>query len=105
MIKYLLKDAEIKGFLEGILVDGGMLELNQQVRAQMLSDLYTALDGDLYQLILKDLSPEAAGDLNALIEKKAEVPEVQKFLMEQIPDIASKTGELLKDFKGYYVAH
>ena len=100
MIEYLLKDAEIKGFLEGILIDGGMLELDQEVRAQMLSDLYTALDGDLHQLILKNLNESAANDLTDLLEDRAETPQVQRFFTGAYSRYRCQNRRFTKRFQG-----
>lgn len=94
---------DIRGFLESILQDAGMLTLDDDVREGMIQELFFQLDNYLASVIVKNLEP---ADLEAFIkmnEEQKSKEEIEAFVNEKIPNAQEVFSTALLDFKQMYL--
>lgn len=99
----LSEPAEITAFLERLLDDGGMREVEPEVRAQMLTDLRARLQNALFATFITKLPEADLPAFNALVEEKAPLERVQEFLATRIKNLETVVANALLDFRKQYV--
>lgn len=95
--------AEVRVFLEKMLVDGGMADVVPEVKEQMIDDLMTRLQSCVFAAVLAKLPEQDLPAFNELADRNAPQDDVQRFLVEHVPDIDAITGQAMLDFRAIYV--
>lgn len=94
---------EIRGFLDSILQEAGMLTIDDETREGMIQELFYQLDNYLASVIVKNLTPE---DLEAFIkmnEERKSKPEIEQFVREKLPNADSVFADAFVEFKQLYL--
>lgn len=96
--------AEITVFLERMLDDGGMKDVEPGVRQQMLTDLRSRLQHALFAAFVTKLPEADLPAFDALVEEKASLERIQSFLKSKIPNLDTLIADTLLAFRKQYVA-
>src|SRR5438105_4710487 len=89
---------EIRGFLESLLSDSGMV-LDDETKEGMLKELFARLDSYLTSVIVEKLPTD---DIEAFIkmnEEKKPKEEIEAFLKEKLPNSAEVMTNAFIDFR------
>lgn len=98
-----IEPAEVTMFLERMLDDGGMGDIESQVREQMLNDLRSRLQNKIFSSLIMKLHEADLPALNALIERKAPQEQVQEYLQQKISNLPEVVAEAMLEFRKLYV--
>lgn len=96
--------AEITVFLERILDNGGMKNVEPEVHQQMLTDLRSRLQNALFASFITKLPEADLPAFDALVEEKASLERIQTFLKSKIPNLDTLIADTLLAFRKQYVA-
>src|SRR5437870_3645060 len=77
---------EIHTFLDNILTDANMPNLDQVTREEMIKELFARLDQFIASTIVSKLTGEDVETFIKMNEEKKPQDEIQLFLMQKIPD-------------------
>jgi predicted alpha/beta-fold hydrolase len=94
---------EIRNFLEQILIEGGMEDLDELIHEQMVQDLYARLIDRLFGTALIKLSEANRKAFEKMVEKKEGPEKLLKFLQEKIKDFEEVFAGAMMDFKFRYL--
>lgn len=103
------KDPLLLLFLVGIVSYKLRAELNyDEVKIEKevereVERLYDLLQRKLVELALQNLPPEKQGELNGLIQKGATNEEIQKYLLDNIPNFMKKMEDYMLQFQYDYL--
>lgn len=95
--------AEITVFLERVLDDGGMSNVEPAVREQMLNDLHARFRNALFASVITKLPEQDLPAFDALVQEHAPDERVQVFLRERIPNLDEYIAQAMLDFRKLYV--
>ena len=96
---------EIRNFLEGLLTDAGMTTLDQEMREQMIKELYKRLDSFIATAIMDNLKPEDLEEFIKLNEEKKSKDEIEQFLRDKIPNSQEIFANVFSDFQSLYLGN
>lgn len=94
---------EITVFLEKMLEEGGMADVEPGVKQQMLDDLGLRLQNAIFVALLERLPEQDLPTFNTLVEEKASQEQIQQFLTARIPNLEEVTAQAMMDFRKMYV--
>jgi len=94
---------DIKAFIEGLLNDSGMQALDDDLREEMIKELYVRLDNFITATIIDKLPAENADEFIKMNEEKKSQEEVEKFLKEKIPNAQEMLTQAFADFRQSYL--
>lgn len=103
MTNTFVEPAEVTVFLERVLADGGMANVEPEVREQMLKDLRSRLENKLFATLVMKLPENDLPAFNALVERKAPQEQIQEFLKTKIPNLDEVLAEAMLEFRRLYV--
>lgn len=95
---------EVTVFLERMLEEGGMVDLEPGVKQQMLDDLGLRLQNAIFVALLERLPENDLPAFNTLVEEKAPQEQIQQFLTARIPNLEEVTAQAMLDFRRLYVS-
>lgn len=95
--------ADVRGFLENLILDAGLTPLDETAREQMIQELYIRLDNFLTSEIIKSLPPEQLEEFVQLNEREASQEEINQFMTEKIPNAQDLFGAALVNFRDLYL--
>lgn len=98
-----IEPAEATAFLERMLDDGGMKDLEAEVREQMLADLRSRLQNALFATVVMKLPEAELPAFNALIERNAPSTQLQEFIRERISNLDDVIAQAMLEFRKQYV--
>ncbi len=93
---------EVKGFLEGLISDSGMV-VDDSLKEDMLKELYARLDSYMTSVIVEKL---AGDDVEAFIkmnEEKKSKEEIEKFIKDKLPNAQDVFTQAFIDFRSLYL--
>ena len=96
---------EIHTFLDNILTDANMTNLDEVTREEMIKELYGRLDQFIASTIVGKLKPEDTEAFIKMNEEKKSQAEVQQFLTEKIPDAQQVMTQAFMDFREMYLGN
>lgn len=99
----IVEPAEVTAFLERLLDDGGMRELEPDVRAQMLEDLRLRFQNKLFAAVVMKLPERELPALDELITAKTPAPQIQEFLRTRIENLDQVMADAMIEFRKLYV--
>lgn len=98
-----VEPAEVTAFLERMLDDGGMKDLQAEVREQMLADLRSRLQNALFATVVMKLPENDLPSFNALVERNAPSTQIQEFLRQRIANMDDVMAGAMLEFRKQYV--
>lgn len=96
---------EVRNFLEGILTDAGMTTLDDQMREEMIKELYARLDNYITSAIVDKLPPEDTEAFIRLNEEKKSQEEIQQFLQDKLPNAQEVFALTFAQFRELYLGN
>lgn len=97
--------ADVRNFLDGLLVDAQMKSLDDDMREEMVKELYVRLDNFLTSVILEKLPPENAEEFIKMNEEKKSKAEIEAYLKDKIPDASQVFAEAFANFRELYLSN
>lgn len=97
--------AEIKSFLEALLADAGITTIDDETRDEMVKELYVRLDHYLTNTIIENMPRENIEEFIKMNETKKSMEEMQKFLMDKMPNAQGVFVKAFDDFRNMYLAN
>lgn len=96
---------EIRTFLEGLLQDAGMTTLDDQMREEMIKELYARLDSFITSVIMENLPPEKLEEFTKMAEEKKTRQEMEEFLKAHVPNAAEVMAQAFIEFRNLYLGN
>lgn len=96
---------EIRNFLDGLLKDAGMTTLDDQMREEMIKELYARLDNFITTAIIDTLPPEHLDEFIKLNEDKKPQVEIEQFLKDKMPNSQEVFSNAFSDFRSLYLGN
>lgn len=96
--------AEIRIFLESILQDAGIRDLDDKTHQQMLQELFTRLDNYILMAISDSLPADKLEIFTRMAENKASPEQMKSYLQENIPNSTELFAQAMLDFRDYYLS-
>lgn len=96
--------AEIRIFLESILQDAGIRDLDDKTHEQMLQELFKRLDNYILLSISDNLPADKLEIFTRMAENKASAEQMKTYLQENIPDSTQIFAQAMLDFRDYYLS-
>ncbi len=97
--------AEVRGFLESLLADSGMTSLDDQMREDMLQELYLRLDNFLTAQIVDNLPPEQLEPFIQMNEAQKPKAEIEQFLKDNMPNAQEVFANAFIEFRNLYLGN
>lgn len=94
---------EIRAYLENILQDAGMTAVDQEMREQMINELYVRLDKYIIAKVTESLPEDKLNEFATLFEQKAELPQIQEYLMKNLPNAQEVFAQAFVEFENIYL--
>ena len=95
---------EIRSFLESLLKDTNMRTVDDEVREEMIKELYIRLDDFLTNAIIEHLPEEHLDDFITMNEQGKPMAEMQQFLIEKMPGASQVFATAFDDFRSLYLS-
>jgi len=97
--------AEIHTFLEGILQDAGMTTLDNEMREEMIKELFVRLDNFMTTAIMDNLPPDKLEEFTKMAEEKKTMAEMQEYLKTNIAGAEEVFTKALLEFRNLYLGN
>ena len=97
--------SEVRTFLEGLLQDAGMTTLDDQMREEMVKELYARLDSYITSVIVDNLPAEYLDAFIKMNEEKKPKAEIEQFLKEKMSNATEVLAKAFADFRGLYLSN
>lgn len=94
---------DVKNFLLSLLEEGGTGEVPDEVKEQMVQDLYVRLDDRLKIGILDSMSDELRVELQGMIDEDKSDEEIQKFIIDNVKNLNDIYTKVFDEFKDLYL--
>jgi hypothetical protein len=95
---------EIRGFLEGLISDSGMV-LEPQMKEEMVKELFARLDSYMTSVIVEKLSSEDVETFIKMNEDKKPKAEVEQFIKDKLPNAKEVFTNAFIDFRNLYLGN
>lgn len=96
---------EIRGFLDNLLQEAGMVDLDEQTHEDMLQELYKRLDHYIVTVIVSNLPNEHLDEFIKMNQEKRPQEEIQQFLQQKLPQSDAILAKAFVDFKDLYLGN
>lgn len=96
---------EIRTFLEGLLQDAGMTTLDNEMKEEMIKELYARLDSYLTSIIVDAMPEEHINTFIKLNDEKKSQQEIQTFIQDHIPNAQDIFTKAFSDFRELYLGN
>lgn len=96
---------EIKTFLEGLLQDAGMLNLDESMHQEMINELYARLDNFIASTIIDNLPAESVEEFIQMNEQKKPQAEIEQYLRDKMPNSEDTMSKAFMDFRDLYLGN
>lgn len=94
---------EIREFLENLLTDANILNLDETQREGMIQELFVQLDNFIAATVVKSLPPEKLEEFMKMSEEKRPQEELQTFLQSNVPDAQKVFTDAFTQFRNLYL--
>jgi hypothetical protein len=95
--------SEIRTFLEGILQDANIASVDEVMHQELINELYARFDSFLAAKIIDNLPPESVEKFIVMNEENRAQEEIQKFMMENIPNAEDAFAQIFIEFRERYL--
>lgn len=96
---------EVRTFLEGLLQDAGMTFTDNEMKEEMVKELYVRLDNYIASAVVDYLPKEHFDTFIKMNEEKKSKQEIENFLKEKIPDAQNVFTKAFSDFRAMYLGN
>lgn len=96
---------EIRNFLDGLLKDANMTALDENMREEMIKELYARLDNFITTAIIDNLPPEHLDEFIKLNEEKKPQTEIEQFLKDKMPNSQEVFSSAFSEFRDLYLGN
>jgi len=96
---------EVRSFLEGLLQDAGMTFTDNEMKEEMIKELYARLDNYIASVVVDYLPPEQFETFIKMNEEKKSKQEIENFLKEKLPDAQNVFAKAFADFRAMYLGN
>ena len=94
---------EVKTYLEGLLADAGMSFTDDQMKEEMVKELYARLDNYVASIIVDYLPSEHYETFIKMNEEGKPKEEVENFLKQNLPNAQTVFAKAFADFRQMYL--
>ena len=94
---------EIREFLEALLKDADILNLDETQKEGMIQELFVQLDNFIAATVVKSLPPEKMEEFIRMSEEKSSQKELQTFLQANVPDAQKVFTDAFTQFRNLYL--
>lgn len=95
--------AEIRSYLEGILADANMQALDDDLKEEMIKELYVRLDNYITSVLVDNLPEEHMDEFVKLNDSLKDKAEIEAFLKEKIPNVEKVFTDAFIAFRDLYL--
>lgn len=95
--------AEIRSFLEGLLTDANMTTLDDEMKEEMIKELFARLDSYITAAIVDNMPQEHLEEFIAMNESKKSREEIEGFLKEHMPNSQEVFTKTFMEFRDLYL--
>ena len=96
---------EVRSFLEGLLNDANMTTLDENMREEMINELFARLDSYMTSVIVDKMPPENIEEFIKMNEEKKSRAEIEAFLKEKMPNAQEVLTRAFMDFREMYLSN
>lgn len=96
---------EIRTFLDSLLQDAGMLELDDAMHEEMIKELYARLDNFIASTIIDSLPDDSVEEFIRMNEQKKPQAEIEQFLKDKIPNSQEVMSQAFINFRDLYLGN
>ncbi len=96
---------EIKNFLETLLSDSGMTNLDEEMQNEMIKELYARLDNYITSAIVKNMPPENLEEFIKLNEENKPKDEIENYIKEKMPNAGEVFAQAFSEFRELYLGN
>ena len=97
--------AEVRTFLEGMTEDAGMNLVVDDMKEEMVKELYLRLDAYITSVIATALSEKNLAEFIKMNEDKKPKAEVEQFLQDNVPNSKELFAKAFSDFRALYIGN
>ena len=97
--------AEVRTFIEGLLKDAGMTTLDNEMKEEMIKELFARLDNHITSTIIANLPAEKLEQFIKLNEDKKPKEDVEQFLKDSMPNHAEVLSKGFMEFRDLYLGN
>ncbi len=94
---------EMRTYIIGLLNDASMGDMDPDLREEMIKEIFERLDKYITSVIIENLSAESVETFIKMNEEKRSQAEIQKFMMENIPNATEVMTKAFVDFRELYL--
>jgi hypothetical protein len=94
---------DIRNFLVGLLTDAGMADMDEQVKEEMMTQLFERLDTYLAGVLVDKLPPEKMEEFIDMNNTEATPEQIDAFLKQNIPNAQEEFARAFAEFRNMYV--
>ncbi len=94
---------EIRSFLETLLSDAQMTNLDDATREEMVQELYARLDSFITSSVVNKLPAEKLEEFAKMTEAKKPMPEIEQYLKDNLPNAQEVFAQAFSDFRNLYL--
>lgn len=95
---------DLQDFLSGIISEAG-ITVDEQTHNQILKELYVQLDNYILSTIVEELPGDKLEEFTKMAEEGKAREEMEKYLMDNIPNSQEVFARTLVDFKNLYLGN
>lgn len=95
--------AEIRSFLEGLLADANMTTLDDDMKEEMVKELFARLDNYITSTIIDNLPSENLEEFIKLNEEKKSMEEIESYLKDKMPNAQEVFTKAFMEFRDLYL--
>jgi len=96
---------EIRGFLESLLQDAHMTSLTEEMKEDMVQELFLRLDSFMTSVIINSMPPEHIEGFIQMNEQKKSVEEIHQYLRNKIPNVEELFTNAYVEFRDLYLGN
>lgn len=96
---------EIRAFIEGLVEDAKLSNIDESMKEQLVEELYVRLDNYIASVIVENMPPEHLEEFIKMNEQGKSQQEVQQFFTEKLPNAGDVMASALLQFREMYLGN
>jgi len=95
---------QIRTFLQSVLTDANMTTLDDDMKEEMIKELFISLDNHITAVIVDNLPKDHLEAFIKMNEEKKPQSEIEQFLKDNLPNAQEVMAKAFADFRNNYLA-
>lgn len=95
--------AEIRSFIEGLLADANMASLDNEMKEEMIKEVFARLDNYMTAAIVDNLPEDKLEAFIKLNEDKKSKEEIETYLKDNMPNAQDVFAKTFQEFRDLYL--